>query len=55
MLHAALALLVVSVVGAIVLYTGIAGDSLALKLVFPVAYALYVLAVVRGLGRGPRR
>lgn len=55
MLHAALAFLVVSVVGAIVLYTGIAGDSLALKLVFPVAYVLYVLTVVRGLGRSSRR
>lgn len=55
MLHAALAFVVVSVVGAIVLYTGIAGDSLALKLVFPVAYALYVIAVRSGLGRSARR
>jgi len=54
-LHAALVFLVLAVVGAIMLYSGIAGDSVVLKLVFPVALVLYVITLVRGLARSERR
>lgn len=55
MLHAALVFLIVAVVGSIVLYSGIAEDSIPLKLVFPVAFALYVFTLLRGLRRSDRR